>query len=44
MKRILITCIGGCFSYQVVKSIRNVKNFSKFILGVDTNPNVNAFL
>jgi len=43
MKRILITCIGGYFSYQVVDSIRKVKNLSKFILGVDVNPNVNAF-
>ena len=43
MKRILITCIGGYFSYQVVNSIRKVKNLSKFILGVDVNPNINAF-
>ena len=43
MNKILITCIGGHFSYQVVKSIRSVKNLSKFILGVDVNPNVNAF-
>ena len=43
MKRILITCIGGHFSYQVVSSIRKEKNLSKFILGVDVNPNINAF-
>jgi predicted ATP-grasp superfamily ATP-dependent carboligase len=43
MKRILITCIGGYFSYQVVSSIKKVKNLSKFVLGVDVNPNVNAF-
>ena len=43
MQRILITCIGGHFSYQVVNSIRKVKNLSKFILGVDVNPNINAF-
>ena len=43
MKRILITCIGGHFSYQVVRSIQKTKKLSKFILGVDVNPNVNAF-
>ena len=43
MKRILVTCIGGHFTYQVVNSIRKVKKLSKFILGVDANPNVNAF-
>jgi carbamoyl-phosphate synthase large subunit len=43
MKRILVTCIGGHFSYQVVSSIRKAKNLSKFILGVDVNPNINAF-
>ena len=43
MKRILITCIGGYYTYQVVSSIRKVKKLSKFILGVDVNPNVNAF-
>ena len=43
MKKILITCVGGHFGYQVVSSIRKVKNLSKFILGVDVNPNVNAF-
>jgi|TARA_B100000959_G_C14887775_1_gene585342 hypothetical protein len=41
--RILITCIGGHYSYLVVDSIRRVKNLSKFILGVDVNANVNAF-
>ena len=43
MKRILVTCIGGHFSYQVVNSIRKEKNLSKFVLGVDVNPNINAF-
>ena len=43
MKRILVTCIGGHFTYQVVSSIRKVKKLSKFILGVDVNPNINAF-
>ena len=43
MKRILVTCIGGYFTYQVVDSIKKVKKLSKFILGVDVNPNVNAF-
>ena len=43
MKRILVTCIGGHFSYQVIDSIKKVKNLSKFILGVDVNPNINAF-
>ena len=43
MKRILVTCIGGHFTYQVVNSIRKVKKLSKFILGVDANPNVNSF-
>jgi len=43
MKRILVTCIGGYFSYQVVSSIRKVKNLSNFILGVDVNSNINAF-
>ena len=43
MKRILITCIGGRYSYLVVDSIRRAKKLSKFILGVDVNPNVNAF-
>ena len=43
MKRILITCVGGYFAYQIVTSIRKAKNLSKFILGVDANPNINAF-
>ncbi len=43
MKRILVTCIGGHFSHQVVQSINKEKNLSKFVLGVDVNPNVNAF-
>ena len=43
MRRILITCIGGRFSYLVADSIRKAKTLSKFILGVDVNPNVNAF-
>ena len=43
MKRILITCVGGHFTYQVAKSIKIEKKLSKFILGVDVNPNVNAF-
>tara|TARA_Y100001970_G_C14163489_1_gene819909 strand:+ start:351 stop:1394 length:1044 start_codon:yes stop_codon:yes gene_type:complete len=43
MKRILVTCIGGHFSHQVVQSINREKNLSKFVLGVDVNPNVNAF-
>lgn len=39
--RILITCIGGFYSYDLVRAIRLRKKC--FILGVDRNPDTNAF-
>ena len=37
MYRILITCIVGHFSYDVVNALKKTKDFSTYILGVDVN-------
>lgn len=42
MIRVLITSIGGLFSYDTVRALRKT-NKSIFVLGVDINPKVNYF-
>ena len=42
MKRVLFTSVGGLFSYDAVRALRN-KNKSIFIAGVDINPKINPF-
>ena len=40
MYKILLTCVGGNFTYDTVKALRINNDFKSFILGVDVNKNV----
>ena len=39
---ILITCSSGKFTYDIVKSLKEIKNFSIKIIGVDSYPKPNV--
>ena len=43
MYRILITCVGGHFSYDVVNALKKTPDFSSYILGVDVNKNIDKW-
>ncbi len=41
--RILLTCIGGHYSYDIVDALRRAGDFSVFLVGVDSNPKARAW-